>query len=106
MKLAALILAAAGMCVAAADVSRNYTGTITDAMCSGDHSSMGGTDAAKCTMECVKSMGSKYALQVGKDSYVLSDQKTPEKFAGKKVTVTGTLNNNKELQVQSIAPAK
>ena len=75
-------------------------------MCSGDHSSMGSTDAAKCTLECVKSMGSKYALQVGKDSYVLSDQKTPEKFAGKKVTVTGILNSNKELEVQSIAPAK
>jgi hypothetical protein len=35
---------------------------------------------------------------------VLSDQKTPEQFAGKKVTVTGTLyEKTKILQVDSIA---
>src|SRR2546430_1912229 len=104
MRKFALILALAGLCMAA-DAPKTYTGIIDDDMCSGDHKKMGGTDAAKCTAECVKSMGGKYALLVGKDAYVLSDQKTPEKYAGKKVTVTGTLNG-KELQVKSIAPAK
>jgi hypothetical protein len=37
----------------------------------------------------------------------LSDQKTPEKFAAKKVTVTGTLDaKTKTIQVDSIAAAK
>jgi hypothetical protein len=35
---------------------------------------------------------------------LLSDQKTPQKFAGKKVTVTGTLDTkNKTIQVTNIA---
>ena len=52
----------------------------------------------------MKSMHAKYALWVGKDTYVLSDQKKPAQYVGKKVTVTGTLNG-KELQVKSIKPA-
>jgi hypothetical protein len=45
-------------------------------------------------------------LYDGKESWTLSDQKTPEKFAGKRVTVKGTLNpKNKTIQVDSIAPA-
>jgi hypothetical protein len=48
-----------------------------------------------------------YVLSVGKEAYTLSDQKTPEKFAGKKVTVTGTLDaKTKTIQVDSIAAAK
>lgn len=39
----------------------------------------------------------------GKNVYVLSHQKTPEQFAGKKVTVTGTLyEKTKILKVDSI----
>jgi hypothetical protein len=49
----------------------------------------------------------KYALLVGKDMYVLSDQQTPEKFAAKKVTVTGTLHEKTQiLKVDKIEPAK
>jgi hypothetical protein len=55
-------------------------------------------------LECVKS-GTKYALIEGNNVYELSDQKAPEKFAGQKVKVTGTLNGN-VLQVESIAAAK
>jgi hypothetical protein len=37
----------------------------------------------------------------------LSDQKAPEKFAGKKVTVTSALNTNtRTIPVESIAAAK
>jgi hypothetical protein len=37
----------------------------------------------------------------------LSDQKTPEKFAGKRVTVTGTLDaKTKTIHVDSIASEK
>ena len=43
----------------------------------------------------------------GKEAYTLSDQKTPEKFAAKKVTVIGTLDvKTKKIQVESITAAK
>ena len=54
-------------------------------------------------------MNGKYVLHdaKAKKSYVLSDQKTPEKFAARKVTVVGTLDDaGKNLKVDSIAAAK
>jgi len=64
---------------------------------------------AKCVVECVKGMNGKYVLYdaKAKKAYVLSDQKTPEKFAAKKVTVKGTVDPAaKTIQVTSIAAAK
>jgi hypothetical protein len=93
----------------AAPGKRKFTGVITDSMCAtADHSRMrmGPTDA-ECTVACVEAHGASYVLYDGKDVYTLSDQKTPEKFAGKKVTVTGTLDAKKmTLQVDSITAAK
>ena len=44
---------------------------------------------------------------LGKVSYQLSDQKAPVSFAGKKVTVTGTLEQKtKTIRVQSIVAAQ
>ena len=88
---------------------REFTGTITDDMCAaGDHSRMRmGSNDAECTIACVAAHGALYVLYDGKDVYTLSDQQTPEKFAGKKVTVTGTLDaRTKTIQVDSIAAAK
>src|SRR5689334_4692 len=88
---------------------KTFTGVITDSMCEkGDHSHMKmGSNDAECTVACVNAHGAEYVLYDGKEAYTLSDQKTPEKFAGKKVTVTGTLDaKTKTLQVQSIAAAK
>jgi hypothetical protein len=46
-------------------------------------------------------------LYDGKEAYTLSDQKAPEKFAGQKVTVTGTLDaKTKTIKVDSINAAK
>jgi len=43
----------------------------------------------------------------GKEAYTLSDQRAPEKFAGKKVTVTGTLDaRTHTIRVDSITAAK
>ena len=105
------MISSAGLSMAA-DAPKTFTGIVGDDMCEGDHKTMGGTDAAKCTAECIKSMKAKYALWVGKDVYVLSDQTTPAKYAGKKVTVTGTVilptgkETDKTLHVVSIKPAK
>src|SRR5215471_11193557 len=84
---------------------RQFTGTITDNMCpAGDHSRMrmGPTDA-ECTIACVEAHGALYVIYDGRDAYTLSDQKSPQKFAGKKVTVTGTLDaKTHSIQVESI----
>ncbi len=101
-KTLAIALASAGLLLAAG--KQTFTGTITDDMCKGDHKGMNMGADDKCTVACVKS-GAKYALWDGKKAYVLSDQKTPEQFAAKKVVVTGTLNGN-TIQVDSIKPAK
>jgi len=88
---------------------REFTGTITDDMCAaGDHSRMRmGSNDAECTIACVSAHGALYVLYDGKEAYTLSDQQTPEKFAGKRVTVTGTLDSRtKTIQVDSIAAAK
>ncbi len=103
VKLATVLFAGAMMAAAA---SQTYTGVITDTMCGKNHSAMGVKPDSKCVKECVKA-GSKYALYDGKDVYVLSDQKTPEQYAGQKVKVNGTLNQQtKTLKVDSISAAK
>src|ERR1041385_4792070 len=93
----------------AAQAKRKFTGTITDAMCpQGDHKfmRMGPTDS-ECTIACVDAHGALYVLYDGKQTYALSDQKTPEKFAGQKVTVSGTLDaKTSTIQVDSIVAAK
>ena len=94
--------------LSAAPGKQTFTGTITDSMCAeADHSRMrmGSTDG-ECTIACVAAHGALYVLYDGKETYTLSDQQTPEKFAGKKVTVTGTLNaRTKAIQVDSITAA-
>ena len=100
-----LIIAA----LAAAQGKRTFTGAITDSMCAtADHSRMrmGSTDA-ECTIACISAHGAMYVLYDGKEAYTLSDQRTPEKFAGKRVTVTGTLDaRTRTIQVDSITAAK
>jgi len=88
---------------------RTFTGVITDSMCEkGDHSRMRmGSNDAECTVACVNAHGAQYVLYDGKQVYMLSDQQTPEKFAGKKVTVAGTLDaKSKTIKVESMAAAK
>ena len=86
----------------------DFTGVVTDDMCDkADHKSMNMGPDPKCVMECIKGMSGKYVLFDGKNSYILSDQKTPEKFAAKKVTVSGTLDaKTKTIKVDKITAAK
>jgi hypothetical protein len=101
------LLAAASL--AAAPAGRTFAGVITDDMCgTAGHSQMrmGDTDA-ECAAACISEHGSLYVLYDGKSLYNLSDQRTPQKFAGQKVRVVGTLDaKTKTIHVQSIAAAK
>ncbi|MBV8844368.1 MAG: hypothetical protein JO307_16295 [Bryobacterales bacterium] len=91
--------------LAAPQANQTFTGVITDSECArADHGRMrmGPTDA-ECTKACIKYHEASYVLYDGKETYTLSDQKTPEQFAGKKVTVTGRVDTKtKTIQVESI----
>jgi len=101
------VLAVASL--SAAQTTQTFTGTITDEICgSAGHASMrmGPTDA-ECTTACVLALGARYALYDGKNAYILSDQKTPEPFAGQKVSIIGTLDaKTKTIHVASITAAQ
>jgi hypothetical protein len=104
----AFSFAAPSMTSRAADLAE-FRGVITDDNCdNGDHSHMrmGETDA-ECTVACIDAHGASYVLFDGKSAYALSDQKAPQKFAGQKVSVVGTLDAKKKtIQVSSISAAK
>jgi hypothetical protein len=103
MKMLFATVLSAGLLAAAAG-PQSFTGVITDTMCGANHKPMNITPDSKCVLECVKH-GSKYALLVGANVYVLSDQQTPAKFAAQKVKVTGALNEKtKFLKVDKIEP--
>jgi hypothetical protein len=75
-----------------ADGPKTYVGVITDTMCANDHAAMKVTPDSRCVKDCVGDAKTyKYALADGKGVYILSDQETPAKFAGKRVKVTGLL---------------
>ena len=101
------MLALAGL--SAGQGKQTFTGVVSDSECStADHSHMrmGPTDA-ECVSACISEHGASYVLYDGKNVYALSDQKTPERFAAKKVTVSGTLDAKKKtIQVASIAAAR
>ncbi len=103
-KLTVLLIAAATLF--AGGPSRSFTGVITDSMCIGNHKTMHISPDSKCILECVKASRSvKFVLFDGKTVYQLSDQQTPAKFAGQKVTVTGQASGN-NIQVARIEGAK
>ena len=93
----------------ASPAKQTFKGTITDDNCpKADHSvmRMGPTDA-ECAMACLEAHGAVYGLYDGNNFYNLSDQKTPAKFIGKKVSVTGDLDaKSRTIQVSSITAEK
>jgi len=103
--LSLLVIAA----LTAAPEKHTFSGVITDSMCArGDHSKMqmGPTDA-ECTKACILEHGATHVLYDGNHAYDLSDQKAPEKFAGRRVMVTGDLDaKTMTIKVDSIAAVK
>lgn len=90
-----LALLSVGLCLAGA-APRQFVGVIHDNRCVGPN----------CATQCSSTKAPVYTLQSGEDSFVLSDQKTPAEYAGRKVIVTGTVGKNNRLIVTSIAPAR
>lgn len=80
-----------------------FAGTITDTLCVDRHHDI---SDSQCVRYCVKHGANvKYALYDGSHVYILSDQQTPEQFAGQKSRVTGVLRESASLiEVQSIEP--
>ncbi len=107
--LIAVVVGAASLWVnhpAMAAGKQTLTGEVGDAMCGTKH--MEGTPA-ECTRTCV-AHGSKYALVVGDKIYALNtSDKTVlallDQQAGKKATVTGTINGT-EIDVSKAVAAK
>jgi hypothetical protein len=104
--LASLLVVASS---SAGQSTQTFTGIITDSECStGNHAKMrmGPTDA-ECTRACVSAHGASFVLYTGKEVFALTDQQTPDKFAGQKVRVTGTLDGKtKTIRVESISAAQ
>jgi hypothetical protein len=89
-----LLVLAAGLCTGAAQ--QTFTGVIHDNRCIGPN----------CATQCPITKGPTYTLQTGAEAWVLSDQKTPARYVGKRVVVTGTLGANNRIKITSIAPAR
>ena len=86
----------------------SWTGFVTDTACAAKGASASHAD---CAVKCVKEKGAKWALYnaANKETYVLTGATDPSKWAGKEVTVKGTLNKTtKSIEVSSLeaAPAK
>jgi hypothetical protein len=103
-----LAVAALAAALAASPARQKFTGIVTDDNCpKADHSQMqmGPTDV-ECAKACIDVHGAMYGLYDGKNFYTLSDQKTAEKFTGRKVKVMGTLDaRTRTIQVDSIFAA-
>jgi hypothetical protein len=64
-----------------------------------------GTTATDCTLYCIKNRGGRFVLQNKRNVYLLDNQELPERYAGQKVRITGTLDPKTEtIQVRSIDP--
>jgi hypothetical protein len=83
----------------------SFTGVVTDTLCGTTHAMMKAPSDESCVKMCARGSG-EYALFDGKYVLKLSDQKLPAKFAGQRVTVTGSYDARaKRIKVVSIEPA-
>jgi hypothetical protein len=94
--------------------SLNLVGEIMDSRCAidGSHERMmrqnGLKNAKDCTLQCARSGGSFVLFDPEtKTVYQLDDQQKPEPFAGQRVRVSGTYDeNSKTMHIESIQSAE
>jgi hypothetical protein len=102
----ALMLLAVPVCL---PQSRSFTGEVMDSQCAGmrSHDKMmqgvDAKDARDCTQKCVK-LGGKYVVfdPASKTAYMEDDQSKLADYAGRKVTVKGTMDASKTIHVESV----
>jgi len=104
----ALIFAVALMGLATFSLAGDgsWTGYVTETHC-GEKGAK--AEHADCAVKCVKEKGAKWALYdpASKSTYVLASKEDPSKFAGKEVTVKGTMNKEtKTIECTSIEAKK
>jgi hypothetical protein len=90
----------------AAESPKTFTGVVTDTMCGAKphKAMMKDKPDSECVRLCAHGQFS-YALLDGATLTKLSDQKTPAKYAGQPVRVTGVYDEkNKMIKVASIEP--
>lgn len=91
--------------VSGASGAQTFVGTVSDNMCARDHASMrmGPTDA-ECTLACISAHDALPVLVTSAEVYTLTGLQRVDEFAGRKVTVTGSLDDKtRTLRVDSIA---
>jgi hypothetical protein len=100
MKWSVPFLFAAALCFGgqAPGTSREqtFTGVIHDNRCMGPN----------CATQCPITKEPRFTLQSGDEAWLLSDQKAPARYVGRKVIVTGTVEGHNKLNLKSIAPAR
>ena len=101
-------------CGFAQSKSGTYTGEIMDKQCAqmGSHENMmkaeGATNAKECALKCAKD-GDKFVLfdSSSKKVYPIEDEKKVREFAGQRVQITGSYDDDADvLHVKSISAAK
>ena len=86
-----IALTALSLVFTASAFAETFTGTVSDAMCAKNDVAKAGTPGhADCAKKCI-GMGSPAVLVVGDKVYKISNPDKLTAFAGKKVTVDGTL---------------
>lgn len=78
----------------------SLTGVVSDAMCAKNPAKASSPDHAACAQKCIKG-GSPAVLIVGDKVYQVSNPERLNAYAGKKVTVDGTVDNG-VLTVKSV----
>ena len=94
--------------VTAAPAKQTFTGIITDSVCAtGSHTMRMGPTDAECTVACVSAHDADYVLYDGKIGYALRPHRSLEALAGRRVTLTGTLDEKaRTIQIDEIAAEK
>lgn len=84
--------------------TQTFVGVITDTRCAEEHRGHHMTSNSECVRACVRSGDKiKYALDDGKNLYVLSDAALAERYAGLRVRITGLLDAAKSLRMHTIS---
>ena len=101
----AAALIAAGLLTAGQARADSWTGWISDSGCGAKGAA---AEHKSCAVACVTKKGAKWVFvnSATKDVIPIHNQDAvSEANVGQEVTVTGTLNDDKEIQVESIAAA-